>query len=126
MNQERPNERRAKGIVERESGILFDHSDKNGGADYRSPDGSIAVEVTRVTDEDALKGLRAWSESDNSPVMGTPLQACWPVFAAQTAPGLNTFKQRVHPLVAWLEQAGLYSFFDQRAQLNVLQGGRGR
>lgn len=123
MNQERPNERRAKEIVEREVGISLDHSDRNGGADYRSLDGSIAVEVTRVTDEEVRKGLRAWSESDESPGMGTPLQTCWLVFTSQKAPGLKSFKQRVHPLVAGLEKAGLGSFFDQRAQMQLFQGG---
>ncbi|MCL9663930.1 hypothetical protein L2091_01635 [Curtobacterium albidum] len=122
MNKERLNERRAKEIVQRELGISLDHSDKNGGVDYRSQDGSIAVEVTRVTDEDVRRGLRALSESDKSPVTGTPLRACWLVFTSQTAPGLKTLKQRVHPLVAQLEQAGLNFFFDQRAQRHLLQG----
>ncbi|MGX5695719.1 hypothetical protein ACWKWP_05920 [Agromyces soli] len=123
MNQERPDERRAKRIIMRELGISLDHADKNGGVDYRSPDATIAVEVTRVTDEEVRKGLRAWSESDKSPISGPPLKTCWLVFTSQTTPGLKTYRQRVHPLIAQLEAAGLEEFFDQQAGLHVLQGG---
>ncbi|WP_341946311.1 hypothetical protein [Microbacterium sp. LWH11-1.2] len=52
MNQERPNERRAKKAVEKMLGVTLDHADKNGGVDYLFPRGTIALEVTRVTDED--------------------------------------------------------------------------
>lgn len=122
MNQERPNERRAKEIVEKTLGVTLEHADKNGGVDYRSADGSIAVEVTRVTDEDVRQGLRAWSKSEGSAVSGPPLTTCWLVFTAETTPGLKTYRQRVHPLIARLEVAGLESFSDQRAGLHVLEG----
>lgn len=122
MNQERPNERRAKKIVEKVLGVTLDHADKNGGADYLTPDGTIALEVTRVTDEDVRKGLRAWSESEQRQVSGPQLEACWLVFTAETTSGLRTYRQRVQPLIAELEAAGLDSFTDQRAALSVLEG----
>ena len=122
VNKERPNERRAKKVVEKVLGVTLDHADKNGGVDYLSPGGTIALEVTRVTDEDVRKGLRAWSESDKRQASGPPLEACWLVFTAETTPGLKTYRQRVQPLIAELEAAGLDSFTDQRAGLSVLEG----
>jgi hypothetical protein len=42
MNKERRNEREAKGIVEKVLGVELEHSDKDGGVDYRSTDGHAA------------------------------------------------------------------------------------
>ena len=122
VNQERPNERRAKQIVEKVLGVTLEHADTNGGADYLSPDGTVALEVTRVTDEDVRKGLRAWCESDKRQVAGPSLRNCWLVIVSETTPGLKTRRQRVQPLVAELESEGLDGFIDQRAGLSVLQG----
>ncbi|KQV05015.1 hypothetical protein [Leifsonia sp. Root112D2] len=57
MNQERPNEAVAKQIVERVMGIELTHADTHGGVDYLSLDGTVALEVTAVTDGEK-KGAR--------------------------------------------------------------------
>lgn len=122
MNQERPDETRAKRIVEQVLGISLDHADKNGGVDYLSPDGSAALEVTRVTDGDVRKGLEAWSRSHDVPVPEKPeLKTCWLVFTSDKTRGLKTFRHRVHPLVAQLEEAGEDYFDDGPAWLHVLE-----
>ena len=126
MNKERPEERVAKAIIERELGVALEHADKNGGADYRSLEGAsptIAVEVTRVTDEDVRKGMDAWRKADRSKVSGSSLKGCWLIFTAETTPGLKTYRQRLHPLIVQLEEAGIDSFDDIPAQIRAIEGG---
>lgn len=50
MNQERPNEAVARRIVERVMGMGREHADTHGGVDYVSPDRTVALEVTAVTE----------------------------------------------------------------------------
>lgn len=50
--------------------VTLDHAGNNRGANYLTPYGTIALEVTRVTDEDVCKGyaLGASRSSDKSQV----------------------------------------------------------
>lgn len=123
MNQERPNEAIAKQIVERVMGIQLKHADTNGGVDYLSPDGIVALEVTAVTDGEK-QGARAAlsrSEAEGSPT--TRLQGCWTVVVAENQPGMKTFVQRVQPAIAALEFAGEANFDDQHAMAHVIEKG---
>lgn len=123
MNQERPNEAAAKDIVERISGVDLEHADTHGGVDYLSPDGTVALEVTAVTDgekEGARDALRK-SVAKDDPT--TTLQACWIVLAPDSQSRMKTFVQRVKPALAELELAGVPRFDRQSAAIHVLQGG---
>lgn len=110
MNHERLNESRAKAAIERELSVVLVHADRTGGVDYLTADGSMAVEVTRVTDEAARRSSQAWSRAEKAIVAGPELLNCWLVFVAETTPGLRTLRARVHPLIAELEVQGLRSF----------------
>ncbi|MBO1740722.1 hypothetical protein [Leifsonia sp. TF02-11] len=123
MNREHPDEIDAKEIVERVLEVLLEHADKYGGVDYRSVDGRIALEVTRVTDGWKAASRSALRASRDAGVPEGELQNCWLVFASETQSGLKTFLQRVHPLLLQLEAAGEQSFWDQPAQVHVLERG---
>ena len=119
MNQERPNETKAKQIVERAMGIQLGHADTHGGVDYLSIKGTVALEVTAVT-EGARKSSRdalSRSKAKGSPT--TRLQRCWLVFVADTHPETKSFVQRVQPMVADLEFAGETYFNQRRAKAHV-------
>ncbi|MBG6218606.1 hypothetical protein IWX75_003093 [Arthrobacter sp. CAN_A6] len=122
MNQERPNEAIAKQIVERVMGIQLEHADTIGGVDYISIDGTVALEVTAVTDgeKQGARAALARSEAKGSP---TRLQGCWLVFASDTQARMKTFVQRVQPAIAALEFAGETYFDDQHAMVQVIEKG---
>jgi hypothetical protein len=123
MNQERPNEADAKQIVERVMGVELEHADTRGGVDYLSPDGTVALEVTAVTDG-AKKGARdALRKSEAKGAPTTELQGCWIVFAADMQAGMKTFVQRVKPAITELEFAGESYFDEQPAARHVIQEG---
>ncbi len=123
MNQERPNEKRAKRLVEQVMGIQLQHHDTHGGVDYLSSDGNVALEVTAVTDG---KKDGAWKALKKSEAKGAPnaeLQGCWIIFVADDQADMKSFVQRVQPAIVDLELAG-ESFFDhQRAALHTLERG---
>lgn len=118
MNQERPNEAIARQIVERAMGIQLEHADTHGGVDYLSPDGTVALEVTAVTDGEKQGARDALSRSE-AKGSRTRLQGCWWVFAKDNQPGMKTFVQRVQPAIAELELAGETYFDDHRALVHV-------
>lgn len=123
MNQERPNEGRAKKIVERVMNVELCHADTHGGVDYLSPDGTVAVEVTAVT-EGRRNGVRdALKRSVAKGVKGAELQTCWIVMVDDLQDEMKTFVQRVQPAIAALEAAGETRFVDQPAYVHVLQNG---
>lgn len=121
MNQERPNEAAAKRIVERVMGIRLEHADKHGGVDYISPDHTVALEVTAMT-EGTKRGAREALSRSKSIGSQTELQGCWLVFAADNQPKMKTFIQRVQPAIAKLEFAGETSFDKQRNAVRILGG----
>lgn len=123
MNQERPNEQRAKEIVERVMSVELDHADTHGGVDYLSPHGTVAVEVTAVT-EGARNGVRqALKRSVAKGVEGVELQNCWIVMVDDLQGEMKSFIQRVQPAIAALESAGENYFVDQPAHVHVRQNG---
>lgn len=123
MNQERPNEAIAKQIVERVMGIQLEHADTHGGVDYMSTDGTVALEVTAVTDGEKQSARDALSRSKAKGSPTTKLQGCWLVFVSDTQPGMKTFMQRVPPAIAELEFVGETYFDDQRAAAHVIEKG---
>jgi hypothetical protein len=123
MNKERPNEAIAKQFVERVMGIRLEHADTHGGVDYLSPDGTVALEVTAVTDEQRKSARDALSKPAAKSSPRTPLQGCWMVFFLDTQPGMKTFRKRVHSAIADLEFAGETYFKRHRAKVHASQGG---
>lgn len=123
MNQERPNEAAAKDIVERTTGVDLEHADTNGGVDYLSPDGTVALEVTAVTNGEKKGARDALRKSVAKDDPTTELQGCWIVFAPDNQSKMKTFVQRVKPALAELELAGISRFDQQSAAIHVLQGG---
>ncbi|MFJ5962041.1 hypothetical protein [Pseudarthrobacter oxydans] len=125
MNQEHPDEARAKQIVERVLAIQLEHADTHGGVDYISTDGTVALEVTAVTDG-AIKAARDALSKAKAKGKGSPttrLKGCWWVFASDTAPRMKTFSQRVQSAIAELELAGQTSFDRRAAERHVEEGG---
>lgn len=123
MNQERPNESRAKTLVERTMRVELEHHDTHGGVDYLSPDGKVALEVTAVTDG-AKDG--AWQALQKSKAKGAPnaeLQGCWIIFIPDDQSGMKTFVQRVQPAIVELELAGETYFDRQPAALHAITRG---
>lgn len=123
VNQERPNEAFAKQIVERVMAVELDHADTHGGVDYLSPDGTVALEVTAVTDGEKQGAREALRKSVKKGAPNAPLQGCWIVFLSDTTPGSKTIVQRVQPAIVELELAGEMRFEDQRAGIHVNQKG---
>ena len=123
MNQERPNEAIAKQIVENMMGVQLEHADTHGGVDYLSSDGTIALEVTAVTDGEKHGAREALRKSVKKGVPNAPLQGCWIVFASDTTPDSKSIVQRVQPAIVELELAGETSFYDQRAAIHVIKKG---
>lgn len=121
VNQERPNEQRAKEIVERVMSVQLCHADTHGGVDYVSPDGTVAVEVTAVT-EGRRNGVRdALKRSVKKGVKDVELRSCWIVMVDDLQDEMKTFIQRAQPAIAALESAGETTFVDQPAHVHILQ-----
>ena len=114
MNTERANEKDAKRIVQAALGVEFEHADKAGGVDYRSADGQLALEVTRVTDEIRKSTADAERKSRDATRPNVELQSCWLVIVSDTQPRMKTIRQVLPPLLAQLEAAG-ETHFDHAA-----------
>ncbi|MEV7875550.1 hypothetical protein [Microbacterium sp. NPDC089188] len=123
MNAERPNERAAKEIVEHSLGIQLEHHDTHGGVDYLSADGTVALEVTAVTDGWKRGASDALRRSERKGTPDVSLRNCWIVSTSLDQSTLRTFVQRVSPVIAELEAAGESRFSDQEAAVHVLMGG---
>lgn len=120
MNREGPDEIDAKRVVQRVLGIQLEHADKYGGVDYRSLDGHIAVEVTRVTRGDRRKSRKAIDQSVKKQTSSAPLSMCWVATTPETGVRLNSFVQTVQPALARLEAAGVQNFERQRDAVEVI------
>ncbi|TQS88617.1 hypothetical protein EU811_20965 [Arthrobacter sp. TS-15] len=122
MNHERDDEDAARKIVESVRGIQLEHADVNGEVDYLSNDRSVALEVTRVTEKEKKDTRRTFEKSatDGSEAR---LQTCWTVTVSEVHRPAKDIVQRVQPLVAELESAGLTSFYEQDARNHVDDNG---
>ncbi|MCP2637657.1 hypothetical protein K0817_013945 [Microbacterium sp. HD4P20] len=120
MNHEDPDEIDAKRVVQRVLGIQLEHADKYGGVDYRSLDGRIAVEVTRVTAGDRLKSRKAINKSVKKQTRTAPLSMCWVATPPETGVRLDSFVQTVQPALAQLEAAGVHDFDRERDAVEVI------
>src|SRR5579884_1136227 len=67
----RPDESRAADVVSRALGIDLEFSDTAGGVDYRSPDGVVALEVTRLTRSGLRRDMAVAGQSDHVVDLGT-------------------------------------------------------
>lgn len=123
MNQERPNEKRAKRIVDRVMQVELQHHDTHGGVDYISFDGDVALEVTAVTDGQKDGAWRALKRSEARGAPKAELQGCWIVFVPDDLARMKTLVQRVQPAIVELELAGELSFDRQRAVTHSFGGG---
>src|SRR5690554_2321585 len=115
MNSERPDEQDAKQIIEHVLGVELEHADKFGGIDYRSADGRIAVEVTRVTEGLKRSSRKARRKSREVGAPESKLGTCWLVQMPETGQRLDTLYQNVQPALVELELAGEAYFERQRA-----------
>ena len=68
---ERPDERRARDAVARETGLDFIFTDLNGSVDYTTTDSRAALEVTRFTDPLVRRDLDVASKHDHVLPLGT-------------------------------------------------------
>lgn len=123
MNQERPNEKRAKRLVEKVMHIQLQHHDTHGGVDYLSSDGSVALEVTAVTDGEKNGTWKALKKSEAKGAPNAKLQGCWIIFVADDQAEMRTFVQRVQPAIVDLELAGESYFDQQRAAVHTIERG---
>jgi hypothetical protein len=123
VNPERPNEAEAKQIVERVMGIQLEHADINGGVDYKSTDGTVALEVATVTNGEKKRTRDALSKSAEECSLTPKLQNCWMVFASDTQRQMKTFAQRVQSAMAELELAGVTYIDEQAAAEHVIDKG---
>ncbi len=123
-NKERPDEVRAKEIVEGRTGQSLKHWDKNGEADYISIDEkSLALEVTRLTGPERKVARASVQSSSGDDAISVDLQRCWSVFVPETQPGLKNIVVRMLPHLIELERRGVDKFFDQEAAIEVRFGG---
>jgi hypothetical protein len=114
-NEERPNERDAKHVLETELRIVLRHADQNGGPDYRSLDDEAAFEVTTVTDPVARAARPFIDKLLDDATIAPDLSRCWMVLLPlrhQTTKGLAG---RVIPSLRALEGSGVFAFDRRRA-----------
>jgi len=123
MNSERHDEKQAKRIFEKSMSVQLEHADKFGGVDYRSVDGRIAVEVTRVTEGINRSSRYALRKSRAIGAPESILATCWKVSVPETGQRLDRFYQNVQPAIVELEQAGVKFFDRHRAATHVRQQG---
>lgn len=119
MNQERPDEVRARSIVERATTLIFEHADKAGGVDYLSQDGAAALEVTRFTDAQKRRGRVAARSSRDTSSASTELKSCWMLMVPETQPRMKGLVQRVLPSLVQLEEVGESRFSNRHAAGHV-------
>jgi hypothetical protein len=120
VNYERKDERDAKGVVERALQISLDHFDTHGGVDYRSSDGSVALEVTRVTDGRKRAGRSALAKSESASDE-PPLASCWLMFVPATHGSMKNLERRIREILPELEMAGIRDFDRGAVQLQILE-----
>lgn len=123
MNKERSNEKDAKRIIEHVLRVDLEHADFTGGVDYKSADGEVAVEVTRVTDGGKKSARSALRASRSAAMPDVVLDNCWLVFLPDTQGGMRTILQDLPPLFAQLEYANVLVFDSQTAAVHVIENG---
>lgn len=123
MNRERPDEARARTLVERVTNVSLEHADKTGGVDYLSRDGTVALEVTRFTDAEKRRGRAAARSSRGSSATSSHLRSCWVLMVPETQPKMKGLVQRVLPHLVLLEEVGETHFSNHQATIYVRRGG---
>jgi hypothetical protein len=104
VNTERPDEVDARAVFLAVTGVVLLHADMNGEADYISEDGTVAVEVTSVTDEaaKAARGPTGRLLGDQS--TSAALLQCWLVTVDDRHPRMNGLPDRVVPMLRTLSE----------------------
>lgn len=123
MNRERPDEARARAVVERVMDVSLEHADKTGGVDYLSQDGTVALEVTRFTDAEKRRGRAAARSSRGSSAASSRLRSCWVLMVPETQPKMKSLVQGVLPHLLLLEGVGETYFSSHQATIHVRRGG---
>lgn len=106
-NPERDDEADAQQVVTAITGVRLAHADRYGGADYRSVDGSVALEVTTVTDRAAKAARGPLLELIGSRSSSADLNECWLVSVNERHAPLKGVSERVLPHLVVLSSAGL-------------------
>lgn len=109
-NPEHTEEREARELFTSVTGTALVHADVNGGVDYRSPDGSVAVEVTTVTAEDAKAGRRASTHMFTNKLDDIGLRSCWKVDVDGRRARFKGLPLRVAPHLMTLDATGAGGF----------------
>lgn len=121
-NNERPEERQARVLVEASLRISLNHTDDNGEVDYGfdTTDGRrAALEVTTVTSPQAKRARGRWVKESPRFPPSTLLSSCWDVWGEDIDLEYRGLIERLDPNLAVLDAAG--KTFD-RAQLHEFWG----
>lgn len=110
VNKERPEEIEARAIVERITGISWEHHDANGAADYITSDHSTAaMEVTTVTNQELKGSVAMLARLRNTPYPDSRLDCCWSMTIDEQHRALKGIESRVANAIAGLQLHGISS-----------------
>lgn len=104
---ESPDEQLACSVVIRETGHPLEFADYSGGIDYRTPDGSVALEVTRFTNHLLRRDMAVARQFDSVVPLGTG-HDWWVVFDGH--PKYQDLAARLYSPLHTLETHGLLSW----------------
>lgn len=122
MNRERPDEAGARALVERVMDVSLEHADKTGGVDYLCQDGTVALEVTRFTDAEKLRGRAAARSSHGSSAASSHLRSGWVLMVPETQPKMKSLVQSVLPHLRLLEGVDETYFCSHQATIHIRRG----
>lgn len=119
-NPEHGDEIDAKNVLQSQTAYRVEHADHFGGVDYRSSDGSVAMEVTTVTSE----GLKA-SATRRGALLNTKTAmptagVCWWVTVDERHPRLKGLEARVVNALDVLEAGGVKQFWSRSAHTALI------
>lgn len=109
-NRERAEEVEARVIVERITGLEFEHHDATGTADYITTDHSTAaLEVTTITNQALSGSIKLLAELRNSPHADSRLECCWSATVSEHHRKLKGIQLRIADAVVGLRDHNITS-----------------
>lgn len=123
MNRERPDEARARALVERVLDVPLEHADKTGSVDYLSQDGTVAPEVTRFTDAEKRRARAAARGLRGSSAASSRLRSCWILMVPESQSKMESLVEGVLPYLLLLERVGETYFSSHQPTIHVRRGG---
>lgn len=108
-NNERPEERAARVVVEEDLGVPLCHADADGDVDYRftAAEGRSGVlEVTAVTNQRTKSAWRAIDKARSTHGPAPSLRQCWQIWINESEATYKGLLDRLEPALATLEEAG--------------------